>query len=156
MCVRVLCIPQCAGFNKRVVVALHHPVITAIVDRSGTSLCAAGNHGGQGLTSELHSPAVQDTAYFNTRLCPQTLCITHTVSSICKEMQPSLFSWLSLYVSIMIYLLVISLCCFPWCFSTLLSMHNWQSAFPPSMCEYTSDLHMFFSPVPEIKRLDVG
>lgn len=57
---------ECAGFNKRVGVARHHPIITVIVDRSGASLCAAGNHGGQDPTFRAPHPA--NTAYYNTRL----------------------------------------------------------------------------------------
>lgn len=55
---------ECAGFNKRVCAARRHPLIIVIVDRSSTSLCAAGNHGGQDFTSDLHAPPVQHTAYF--------------------------------------------------------------------------------------------
>ena len=66
---------ECSGFNKRVGVA--HPVITVIVEQSSTSLCTAGNHEGQDLTSMLHTPSVQHNAYFNTRLCSNTLDSTH-------------------------------------------------------------------------------
>lgn len=51
-------------FNKRVGVARRHPVITVIVDGSGTSLCAAGNHRGRDLTSELHATPVQRKSLF--------------------------------------------------------------------------------------------
>lgn len=47
-----------AGFNKRVGVAQSHPVITVIVDWSGTLLCAAGNHAGQDLASEVYTPLI--------------------------------------------------------------------------------------------------
>lgn len=84
---------ECSGFNKRVGVAQRHPVITVIVDRSGTSLCVAGNHGGQALTSALHTPPVEHPAYFNTRLCS----IAHTAISfwsIYRSPFPCLFKCL--------------------------------------------------------------
>lgn len=62
LCVRVTGCESPAGFNKRVGVAQRHPIITVIVDLSG-----AANHGGQDVTSELHSPPIQHTSYLNTR-----------------------------------------------------------------------------------------